>query len=381
MAYPQGINFRATLGFVTDGTNESLENAANGSGISYPRTTAQGNTVGWESPVGNIRDRTTGNDRRLAGINFTGAVGWAFRFDLPSPGTYNVRAAFGDASSVNPTAYSLVDTSTVLAVLCTGTNNNANSFKDANNIEWTAAAWPASNTARTATFASTICRIRSDDAGANLIAHVYVESAAATGTNLTPGPGALTIAGFAPTIAQPHTVSPGPGTITITGYAPSVSQSVSLTPAPGALVLAGYAPTVTQAKIITPGAGALTITGFAPTVSQIKTISPVPGALVISGYAPAVNQPRTVTPGAGQMVITGYAPSISQVYFVAPQVFATTIMSAHAIDASVPALSGAINATTTMRGRFDASTIISAHPINGTGSLSAKAINGTANLL
>ena len=49
MAFPQGIDFRATSGYVTDPTNCTYE-IGNAFSATYPRTTAQGNTVGWIFP-------------------------------------------------------------------------------------------------------------------------------------------------------------------------------------------------------------------------------------------------------------------------------------------------------------------------------------------
>lgn len=71
MAFPQGLNFRATNAYVTDGTNEAPETDSGGTGNqNYPWTTAQGNTVGWETAdsVYQARDWNSGNDRRLAEV-------------------------------------------------------------------------------------------------------------------------------------------------------------------------------------------------------------------------------------------------------------------------------------------------------------------------
>lgn len=179
MAYPQGINFRATLGFVTDVSPEEFENGL--VGIDYPRTTAQGNTVGFEQ-YGNMdsRDRNAGLDRRLAGLNFNFIAQSDFRFDLPASGSWNVRLAAGDANNSQPTAIDLYDSSTSLGSLATGSTSAAGQFKDATNTEYSAANWPGSNSAVTKTFTTTICRIRLLNNGAvNAIAHVRLDAAAA----------------------------------------------------------------------------------------------------------------------------------------------------------------------------------------------------------
>jgi hypothetical protein len=59
MAYDQGIDFRATAGFVTDpsGCDKEIATTAN-----YPRTSAQGNTVGWEDAPGGVSNRSAAVD-------------------------------------------------------------------------------------------------------------------------------------------------------------------------------------------------------------------------------------------------------------------------------------------------------------------------------
>ncbi|MEN9885682.1 MAG: Bordetella phage [Pseudomonadota bacterium] len=139
-------------------------------------------------------------------------------------------------------------------------------------------------------------------------------------TPINPGVGTLTLAGYAPTVAQTanQALAPGVGTLALTGYAPSVvrTANVALTPGVGALTLAGYAPTVTRSTgaNLTPGAGTLALTGYAPTVAQSgnQLIAPAVGTLTITGYAPTVSQPQSVTPGAGTLAIAGYAPTVVQ---------------------------------------------------------------------
>jgi hypothetical protein len=177
MALPQGINFRSTAGFVTDGTNEDHELTNSGSN-DYPWTTAQGNSVGWETVSGNyiVRDRNAGIDRRLAGLNFNVIdTPTSFRIDLPATGNYNVRGAFGDDSYTGNVAFDLYDTTTKLVSLSTGTTSAASKWKDATNTEYSAAAWPGSNSPYAATFASTIMRVRAVGTG-QVIAHIYVEA-------------------------------------------------------------------------------------------------------------------------------------------------------------------------------------------------------------
>lgn len=188
MAYPQGINFRQTAGYVTDGTGEDWHGVGGG-GATYPTTTAQGNTVGWEDSLGSLlqdRNRNSGNNRRLAGMNFAGTTGThRFRFDLPSSGSYNVRVAMGDASYAQTVDCELLDTTTSLGVLTSGSTGAANSFKAANGSTYTAANWVTNEATHLTnfTFSTTICRFRQSTASTQTgyTAHLYVEAAAAAG--------------------------------------------------------------------------------------------------------------------------------------------------------------------------------------------------------
>lgn len=182
MAFPQGIDFRNTSGYVSDPTNCDYEI---GSTNNYPRTTAQGNTVGWESGAAfnlNRRNRNSGIDARLAGLHFlSGLSGNVYRIDLPSAGSYDVRIAAGDATYANNCAWDLQDTSTLLTSLTTGATTVGGRWKDATNTQYTAANWVSSNTPYAATFSTTIMRVVSTNNSAS-ISHLHV-AAAGGGTN------------------------------------------------------------------------------------------------------------------------------------------------------------------------------------------------------
>jgi len=189
MALPQGINFRDSAGFVTDGANEDHEIGDGGFNVvipTYPRTSAQGNTVGWEGTGAlETRDRNSGNDRRLAGMHLRADPGNAdFRIDLPSSGDYSIRVAAGDPSYSTTTTMELMDTTTSLGVLFNGSTGAANSFFDAGGTVRTAAAWPGQNALVKKTFSTTICRFRVPGSVNNVINHVYIE----TFTPPPPGP-------------------------------------------------------------------------------------------------------------------------------------------------------------------------------------------------
>lgn len=194
MAFPQGIDFRATSGYVTDPTNCDYEISTGGN---YPRTSAQGNTIGWESTGLTTRNRNAGNPANLAGVHISPAgTVKTYRVDLPATGSYNVRLAAGDASYANPVKVELFDDTTSLGVLASTAPTAANKFRDATNAEHTAANWEANNTAFNATFASTILRIKNGSASSCVIAHFWVESAGGATTHVTSG----TLTGAASTI-------------------------------------------------------------------------------------------------------------------------------------------------------------------------------------
>lgn len=182
MSLPQGINFRSTAGYVTDGANEDAELDSGTGNANYPRTTAQGNSVGWEtaSSTYNTRDRSAGNDRRLAGINFNGSTGkFDYRIDVPSAGVYKIIVAMGDPSYAQTVDCELFDGAASLGVIISGSTGAANSFKDQNNQTWTAATFFANTSMLQITMSSTILRFRFGSVGGitGQVAHIYVESA------------------------------------------------------------------------------------------------------------------------------------------------------------------------------------------------------------
>ena len=92
------------------------------------------------------RDRNATLDPRLAGINFANNGSPAtFYVDLPSPGTYNLSLAMGDAGFQScwvQCQIQFLDGSTVLATVAGGSTNLAY-FYDATGKNWSAAQWPS----------------------------------------------------------------------------------------------------------------------------------------------------------------------------------------------------------------------------------------------
>lgn len=183
MALPQGINFRGSSGYVTDPTDYDYSTATT---ADYPRTSAQGNSIGWES--GTIafsadRDSTVTN-KRLAGTaaSFGGAA--TFRVTLPASGDHNVGVAVGDmggGGGANQVT-ELYDTTTLLQTLVNDVAIAQGSFCDAANTEYTAANFIDTSTLYAATFSTTIARWTLAVGGVvDKIASLYVEAAAAGG--------------------------------------------------------------------------------------------------------------------------------------------------------------------------------------------------------
>ena len=159
--FEQGINFRATADYVTDISPDTYEISES---VNYPRTTPQGNSVGWEAaPTGiQVRNRNAGNNPELAGCNFINLdseIG-KYRIDLIAAGTYSIRWAAGEANYAASVVASLYDDSSLLTALSTGSTSAAQRFKDATDTEYTNVTWPTDNTAISQVFASTICRVQ-----------------------------------------------------------------------------------------------------------------------------------------------------------------------------------------------------------------------------
>jgi hypothetical protein len=182
MALPQGVNFRSTAGYVSDPTNYDYEIS---SVVDYPRTTVQGNNIGWESTNfgggPQYRNRNSGNDARLAGEAFYDDLARAarYRIDLPSAGSYSVGLAVGDPIYVATSYIQLYDDLTLLSTLVNGTTSAAQRFFDATGTEYTNLTWPTSQTLVQFSFSSSILRIIAAGDGVHqmLMNSLYVESA------------------------------------------------------------------------------------------------------------------------------------------------------------------------------------------------------------
>ncbi len=293
MSLPQGINFRSTSAYVTDGADHTYEI---GLGNNYPRTTPQGNTVGWETATGDARNRSTSNDTRLAGFaRTTGTAVGTYRIDLPSAGSYSVRVAAGDASYASGVKVEAFDTSTSLGVLASTSTTAANKFRDATNAEHTAANWPANNASATLTFATTICRIKTGIAsgGSTALAHVYVASAGGGGGVSASGtPDDVTLTAATGSATGGASASGSVAAISTTAPAATATGSASASASPAAIILTAPAATATTggaaAASGAPAELALTAPTGSATGAALATATPAPiGLTAATGSATA----------------------------------------------------------------------------------------------
>ena len=181
MAFKEGINFRATSGYVTDGTDETHCIHTDG----FP-TVRAGATFGWESGgTPDSRDRNSGLDARLAGINFFTNVGTnqaTWRMDLDTATDHDIRLALGDAASTQDDQYcEVIDGSTTFITIDeTGNTTPQEDYIDATDVIRTSASdWVTNNAKVTRTFGSTILRVTIgnpvNQTNASTIAHIFAE--------------------------------------------------------------------------------------------------------------------------------------------------------------------------------------------------------------
>lgn len=199
---PFGVDFRATLGFITaDPTNYVAEvSTVPGSAADYPETSPQGITWGWEDALGSDfqRDRSTGVNVRVAGMDFYNTDGTTkrLRIDLPSTGfTAGIQAAFGDqAAGRGPMTVTFQENTTVFATpVNNASTGGANNYIGANGTNYASdSAWATANPTTGAGTAeithafntSTIFRtvLNAGTSGIFVIASLYVRNTAGGGT-------------------------------------------------------------------------------------------------------------------------------------------------------------------------------------------------------
>lgn len=151
-------------------------------------------------------------------------------------------------------------------------------------------------------------------------ARIYSFPTAGGGTTVAVPAGAITLTGFAPTVAftAHQTIAVPKGALVLSAFAPTVSTSAAQTIAVplASLTLTGFAPTVaaTAHQTISVPAASLTLTAYAPTVytTAVTSIAVPKGTLTLTGYAPTINYTTNATIGVpvGSLTLTGYAPTV-----------------------------------------------------------------------
>lgn len=176
-----GCNFRATEGYVTDGADDVFCGASE----LYPTTKTTGNgnsaTYGYITTAASAANRSSSLDPKLAGIHYvTGGIR-DFQIDLPTPGTYLMSLALGDASAATPNGIVIIrdNTTTLLIIAGDGSTHPASGeFADAHNAYWSSANWPTHNTTRSLTFTTTRVVIETGDfANTTALAHIGITAA------------------------------------------------------------------------------------------------------------------------------------------------------------------------------------------------------------
>lgn len=189
MSYAQGIDFRSSSGFVTDPSGCDAET---GTTANYPRTSAQGNTVGWEQAPSGTRNRSASVDARLAGIAFNSSSSTEIKYRLDVPnGTYTLTLALGDATTTQRTTCHVYDGATVLATIGP-TATTGGQFIDASGVVRTSASdWVTNEVTISVTITTGILRVGILQGGSasGVIAHLKAVQAAtlvtASDTGLT----------------------------------------------------------------------------------------------------------------------------------------------------------------------------------------------------
>jgi hypothetical protein len=142
--WQQGFDFRATQGYVTDPPPATYVLST----TAYP-TTRNGVSFGWaNTALVQSRDRSVMIDPRLAGINYVNnGTPVKFFVDLPSAGTYNLSLDMGDdgyPECWTQCQVQFLDGNTVVGTV-SGGFEGLGFFYDAVGKNWSATAWPGSN--------------------------------------------------------------------------------------------------------------------------------------------------------------------------------------------------------------------------------------------
>ena len=278
--WQQGFDFRNTSTYVTDPSGDTFV----GPTTAYP-TKNNGVTFGWvKTNVVQGRDRNKIVDPRLAGINYVNnGVPGTFYVDLPSPGTYNLSLALGDAGYAQcwvQCQIQFFDGSTLLATV-SGGSISMGYFYDAKGNKWSAVAWPGSNLSQQVTLAGSrltvVVGTTKASGDATPIAFLGVTQVSGSPTfSLSASPSSLTI----------QQGNQGISTITTTisgGFNGAINLSASGMPS-------GVGVSFNPQTIPAPGSGSSTMT---VTVGSSTPVGTYP--ITVMGNGGGIQQTTTVT--------------------------------------------------------------------------------------
>lgn len=176
MGLPQGWDFRATSGFVTDPSNDDFNDVSTTSG-----TSSNGIAWAWDQTIGNSRDRNASIDPRLAGCMFVTVPDGSrtFTVTLPSAGTYDITLALGDQGNECIENLDILDNGSVLFTVCTNVDTGAaNHFIDATGVIRTSDTdWVTNNAKKRLTFTTTSAgfRLNAPSSFSNSMAHLRID--------------------------------------------------------------------------------------------------------------------------------------------------------------------------------------------------------------
>lgn len=177
------VDFRATLGFVTDpaGAVMCLEDA-------YPVTRA-GYTYGWTALPGGAADRVNTNPPQLAGINYqNNGLTATFQLDLAplgGAGSYKIGLALGDPSTNNGIQKAVAKDGSTVLFTATGTMSAVNKFIDATSVERDVSVWLASQGYQTVSIAGSSLTLVIGNAasGFTCLACLYIQRVSVSSAN------------------------------------------------------------------------------------------------------------------------------------------------------------------------------------------------------
>lgn len=176
------FNFRSTSDYVTDGAGQTYVLGETSS------QTRDGWTFQWDSCGDCPRDRSTGVGPRFAGINKRDNTGTqnTWTLTLPEAGTWEIRAAFGDATNTASATYAYFydDASLISSIVgATASPTTANYYLDATGATLANASWDSGNTPIIHNFSSTTFRLRigapTNAGGESRLAHLSIKKVGA----------------------------------------------------------------------------------------------------------------------------------------------------------------------------------------------------------